>query len=902
MHSLRLFGGVQLANAPELLGGRAAQRKRLALLGLLAIGSRTISRDRLIGLLWPDADEEGARHLLASGIYDLRRALGDDTIVAAGDDLRLNPRRVTVDVWDFEDALHAQDWPRAASVYGGALMEGLFVSGAAEFDRYIEQERDRYARAWMDALEKSADLRENAGDPRAGLPYLHRLVQAEPLSSRLALRLMSALVAAGERAAAIRHARTYESRVRAEEIGPPDPAVAAFAARLSSEVVATPSAPPAPAVAAETTPQPERGTPTQRPSRTVARRPWIPTRAVITAVAVVLVTIAGLVTLAGRPDNTSDLVAAGALPEVPAIIVGDFSGTAGLTDEGRAVREWLRTDLSQSPHLRALPQRAVANTLVRMEQDPETPLETPLALEVARRAGAAGALSGEIAPLGDGYVLTATLTRVDGAELLHAREMARDRSGLLDAVAALSVQVRRALGESRASLRASRPLPQVTTRSVEALLLYGRTFRPGLRHEDMIALLRQALEYDSTFAMAYRRLAGIAENSGQAVTAAYYARKAFEHSDKLPEPERSYAIATYRDYVMGDRPGAIAILRGALERYPRNVFFHSYHADLLLRERRWEDAEKAAPAEIEIVPSSYSGHNNLMYAQLGRQRFDDARVTLDAADSLPHAERLFLELHYAEATRDLDAAARWLDSLEAQGETEPFHIWSHRMDFALAQGRLAEARRIAEEELLEPAQRLAALSAIGRVRLRLLGDTAMEIAAIESALRRDPIDSIAVADRPHVALAEFFADAGGVARARRHLAAFEASPAFDPIHPAAAAILRAERRYDAAEQAYELLDRRGSPAECTHRYAFELGDTRERAGDVRGAIRAYEQGIAGFGCQYRDYALGTAYLSLRRLYARSGDADRSRRYESALRILWREADPGLARRLDAGAP
>jgi hypothetical protein len=42
-----------------LLSGEAAQPRRLALLALLVrAGDRGISRDRLVGYLWPDADEE----------------------------------------------------------------------------------------------------------------------------------------------------------------------------------------------------------------------------------------------------------------------------------------------------------------------------------------------------------------------------------------------------------------------------------------------------------------------------------------------------------------------------------------------------------------------------------------------------------------------------------------------------------------------------------------------------------------------------------------------------------------------------------------------------------------------------------------------------------------------------
>ena len=84
MLSLRLFGGVSLSSSDGVVPVRAMQRRRLALMAVLAgtIG-RPVSRDTLVGLLWPEADEERAKHLLADSIYVIRASLGDDVIVLA---------------------------------------------------------------------------------------------------------------------------------------------------------------------------------------------------------------------------------------------------------------------------------------------------------------------------------------------------------------------------------------------------------------------------------------------------------------------------------------------------------------------------------------------------------------------------------------------------------------------------------------------------------------------------------------------------------------------------------------------------------------------------------------------------------------------------------------------------
>src|SRR5947209_683307 len=81
---------------------RASQQRRVALLALIASSpSATISRDRVLGLLWPDRDERSARHLLADSLYVLRRMLGDRAIIASSESLQLSPALVWSDVVEF---------------------------------------------------------------------------------------------------------------------------------------------------------------------------------------------------------------------------------------------------------------------------------------------------------------------------------------------------------------------------------------------------------------------------------------------------------------------------------------------------------------------------------------------------------------------------------------------------------------------------------------------------------------------------------------------------------------------------------------------------------------------------------------------------------------------------------
>src|SRR5688572_13054734 len=219
LFSLKLFGGASLEGPAGALTGRAAQRHRLALLTLLATsGGGGVTRDKLTAYLWPEADEERARHLLSNSLYMLRQALGEDSVIGAGDVVRLDAARVRCDVRDFEDALGRGEVARAVGLYTGPFLDGFFLADAPEFERWATRERDRLATAYARALESLAECAEGERDFRSAAEWWKTRAAHDLLDSRVALRLMRALEAAGNRAGALQHASVHQ-RLLQEEFG-----------------------------------------------------------------------------------------------------------------------------------------------------------------------------------------------------------------------------------------------------------------------------------------------------------------------------------------------------------------------------------------------------------------------------------------------------------------------------------------------------------------------------------------------------------------------------------------------------------------------------------------------------------------------------------------------------------
>jgi TolB-like protein/DNA-binding SARP family transcriptional activator len=236
MFQLKLLGVPALEQDGALFTGRASQRHRIALLALLALApGRRLSRDKLIAYLWPESDPDRARNLLKVSTYVLRSAIGEDALLSNGDELRLNTGLIGVDVEEFEGALDRSDPERAVALYRGPLLDGFFLSEAAEFERWVDYERERLAGTYRNALEALADAARGAGDLRRAAEWWKLRAAQEPYDSRVALRLMQALEASGNRAGALQHAAIHQSLLK-EEFGLESaPEVAALAERLRRE-------------------------------------------------------------------------------------------------------------------------------------------------------------------------------------------------------------------------------------------------------------------------------------------------------------------------------------------------------------------------------------------------------------------------------------------------------------------------------------------------------------------------------------------------------------------------------------------------------------------------------------------------------------------------------------------
>jgi DNA-binding SARP family transcriptional activator/TolB-like protein len=231
---LRLFGGVALERNHAPVTGRPAQSHHLALLAILGASTgRSASRDRLVGYLWPESDTARARHRLSVALHVLRAGLGSDCLITSGDVVALAPEAVWTDVGAFNDAIVDGGLEEAARLYSGPFLEGFHLGGRPGFERWVEAERERFEGLHRSTLARLIAEAEEAGHVHKASEWWRQMAGHAPYRASATIGLMNSLVAAGDLAGALRHARAHVARVEGELGIPANPGVLELAERVA---------------------------------------------------------------------------------------------------------------------------------------------------------------------------------------------------------------------------------------------------------------------------------------------------------------------------------------------------------------------------------------------------------------------------------------------------------------------------------------------------------------------------------------------------------------------------------------------------------------------------------------------------------------------------------------------
>jgi eukaryotic-like serine/threonine-protein kinase len=923
MIELRTLGVLDLRGVDgQEIRAVLTQPKRVALLAYLAIAAPHgfHRRDTLLGLFWPELDQQHARASLRKAVHALRHALGEGVVIARGDEeLAIDDARLWCDAVAFERALSEGRAGDAMALYRGNLLDGVFVSGAPEFERWLDAQRTELRTRATSGAWSIADHRERAGDFGGALQWARRALALSPDDETALRRVIALLDRVGDRAGALHTYEDFAQRLEREYEVEPAPettaliaAVRTRVARVSGDRVQGPL------------PSPAAG-PAGAASRRAARwRTTLVGASALLLLAIALSVYLGMRALGIGPPGT--LVAAGVIDPRERIILADFENHSGDTLLDAAVTEAFRIDLAQSPLVVMARSEELRRVLTQMRRGGDAPLTLPLAREVAIRQGLKAVIAGEIRRVGGSYVLSVQLVAAQGGDVLAAfRETAPDATAILGAVDRLSRRLRARIGDSLRSIRGAEPLEQVTTASLEALRKYSLAVRASERAGDYakaIVLLQEATALDTGFAMAYRKLGIIFFDMFEQRTREVEAlTKAFQHRDRMTDRERYLTIAAYYGQATHELDKEIPALRALLETYPddRTALTNLAWAHIELRDYAPADTLTRRAIEIDSASATLLEYVMAMVARVGLGRLDAAQDVIDQAAARlpgnPTAEEYGAA--FASSRGQYERAAARIRALQEAQRASLFWQASTSADLgalAAVRGRLADSERHLHDAMAaNEARGLAAGYVTTAIQLSsqevlLRHDAAGGLRVLDAALRRHPLATMGALDRPYLALAIVYGLAGRADRARALVAEYDAAVARElqrgeaPLrHSAAGLLALSERRYADAIAEF----RRSDDGVCPICALALLGKAYDVAGEGDSALAVYERYVTTpwptrvFGpfSSSDPLYLAAMYERLGELYEARGQTDKAIGYYAQFAALWHDADSELQPRV-----
>lgn len=599
MFRLRTLGGAALEQDGVRLDSVGAQRKSLALLALLAVArDKTISRDRVVAYIWPESDTERARGALKQTLHVVRRQLGSGEAIIGTAELRLNPSYIESDVDAFLGAVEEGRLELAADLYGGPFLDGFHLPRSAEFEQWASAQREALAQRYASVIERLAADAEARGDPRAALPWLRRLQAADPLSTHATLRLMRALGAAGERAAALRYAQVHESLLRDELDSPPDTEVAALAEALREERPVHPDRP-----------RPTPPSPTAVPPASEAPGPAIRRSHVAAFLATVFSLVAAVLILTGQREQGVGATPAPSEDRSVAVLpFSSMSGDSASEHLSNGITSALTTELS-SVHGLEVP--SVSHTYALTRKGIGVPA-------IADTLGVATVLHGAVWRDGDRLKITARLVRVRDDRVLWSETYDREMGDIFAIQAEISRATMGALDVRPSPADGTRPVAR-PTRDVEAYELYLRAryswMLPSRERLEQAALYYQgAIERDPAFAMAY---AGLSEtyanlsNFGHLDQREAFARAGVAADRALALDPGLAEAHTAKGFVLASTQefdAAEQSFQRAIQLNPTYVWARHYYSLLLMMVGRTDEAleqnRHALAAEAYSLPAN----------------------------------------------------------------------------------------------------------------------------------------------------------------------------------------------------------------------------------------------------------------------------------------------------------
>ncbi len=193
-------------------------RQGLALLAYLLEQGEEVSRAQLIELLWAEEEAPYASGSFRVMLSKIKKIL-PDALEITRYTVRLKPDAMMWDTLRFMQMAQQGDLDslrQATSLYRGEFMQGFTLGGSAEFQTWLEEQRENWIESHNQVMRRLVDSLLDQRDMQRAIHHVDRWLKLEPWQERAHRQRMWLYWQTGEVDKALQHYRQYTRQLERE--------------------------------------------------------------------------------------------------------------------------------------------------------------------------------------------------------------------------------------------------------------------------------------------------------------------------------------------------------------------------------------------------------------------------------------------------------------------------------------------------------------------------------------------------------------------------------------------------------------------------------------------------------------------------------------------------------------
>ena len=201
--------------------------KVIALICLLALNEkRYLSREKIIGYLWPDSNAEAAKYNLRYNLWLIKKNIepdknGHQFLRVDNDCCCINKDyEFECDIIKFKPSNNdsIEGMLKLKQLFRGDLLEGCYFNKCDELNEFIIFERINFEQRKVKILKRLVELYENENNYDSCIEIINEILEIEPYDEEMVLKILDIYAKCGKQVAAITYYNNF-SNVLAGSLG-----------------------------------------------------------------------------------------------------------------------------------------------------------------------------------------------------------------------------------------------------------------------------------------------------------------------------------------------------------------------------------------------------------------------------------------------------------------------------------------------------------------------------------------------------------------------------------------------------------------------------------------------------------------------------------------------------------